>query len=251
MTEPDFSLFPVSRDSDPATSKIAEAMIHAKRPTQMLLILHCYLRGDLTDEQASDEAQIRHGWKRCADLRNAGLIEPTGRTIIGKAGTPVMVCKITRYGRWVIENSEADWTQGPVRKRRVAVADGTQEVGAQDQPALSRAQTADLEARVALADWTIAAEINEAYEAGESQGWERGYNEGIDAAQKRPGALLEAKHEGMLLGRKQQAQRTINLITQMRDQMKGKGPVEAHPIGCYVRHPACALDSVRKAQEVK
>jgi flagellar biosynthesis/type III secretory pathway protein FliH len=147
--------------------------------------------------------------------------------------------------------SEAELAQAPVVKRRVAVPDGTKGVGAQDQPALSRPQSDDLEARIEATDTSLAAMATEAYDEGDAAGFRRGYEQGIDAASKRPGAILEAKHEGVLAGRKQQAARTLALITEMRGQIKGKGPVEAHSMNCWQRHPMCAIDAIRKAQEIK
>jgi hypothetical protein len=128
---------------------------------------------------------------------------------------------------------------------------GTGRAGAQDQPARRSPQADDLEARVAAADIVLAGLATEAYEAGDMAGFQRGYEQGCDAASKRPGAILEAKHDGVLAGRKQQAARTMALITEMRQAMKGKGPVEVHSTTCWQRHPMCALDSIRKAQEIK
>lgn len=125
---------------------------------------------------------------------------------------------------------------------------GREKAGAQSQPAQTEAQTADLERRIRDTDTALAAMATEAYETGVDEGWRVGYDEGVSAAQKRPGALLEAKHLGVLEGRNQQAARTMNLISNMRQQVKGKGPVEAHPTGCWTRHPMCLLDSIAKAQ---
>jgi hypothetical protein len=143
------------------------------------------------------------------------------------------------------------------RETRAAgrVPAGTDKAGAQDQPAAPSPQTADLEARVEAADTALAAMATEAYEIGyglgNDMGWQQGYEAGVDAAQKRPGALLEAKHLGVVEGRKQQAARTLALTTQMRDAMKGRGPVEAHTNTCWMKHPACAIDAIVKAQVVK
>jgi hypothetical protein len=141
-------------------------------------------------------------------------------------------------------------TQPPGRVRAA-----TRKAGAQGQPTPSEPQTADLERRVEDADTALAAMATEAYEQGyclgRDEGWQKGYDQGVDAAQKRPGALLEAKHLGVLAGREQQAARTMALISNMRQQIKGKGPVEAHSATCWQRHPLCAIDSLAKAQVVK
>jgi hypothetical protein len=253
MTDPEIDLFPVSRTTDPSTSHMAERMIRAKRPSQMLRILREYMTSDMSDEQAAVAIGSTHhvSGRRCADLRNAGLIEDTGRRIMSSANTPVMVCRITDEGRRIISNTQADWTQTPAVMRRVAEPDGTVTVGAQGHPAAQSPQSADLEARVEDADTVLAGLVTEAYEAGEMAGFHRGYEQGCDAAMKRPGALLEAKQIGHLEGRKQQAARTMALITEMRQAMKGKGPVEVHSTTCWQRHPMCAIDSIRKAQEIR
>jgi hypothetical protein len=131
------------------------------------------------------------------------------------------------------------------------VPGGKDKAGAQDQPAAQSPQTADL----GIAEWVYAAEMTEAFEQGfglgHDNGWQVGYDQGVEAAQKRPGAVLDAKHEGVLAGRQQQAARTMALVSQMREAMKGRGPVEAHTTTCWMRHPQCALDAVAKAQAVE
>ena len=52
----------------------------------------------LTDEEAAQLAVVHHGWKRCADLRRLGFIEPTGDTRPTVAGVQAMVCRITAAG---------------------------------------------------------------------------------------------------------------------------------------------------------
>lgn len=88
----DFGLFaPVVRDSDPITSHAAHDYIKAKRGTLAATLLQVYLAyGPMTDREASVKAGVESGWKRCSDLRKAGLIVPTGE----ERGTPPqMVCK--------------------------------------------------------------------------------------------------------------------------------------------------------------
>lgn len=128
---------------------------------------------------------------------------------------------------------------------------GSGRVGSQVQSAPRSPQSDDLEARVEAADVVLAGLATEAYDRGNDDGFQRGYEQGIDAAIKRPGALKDAKHEGVIEGRRQQAARTMALITEMRASMKGRGPVEAHSTTCWQRHPMCAIDSIRKAQEIK
>lgn len=152
---------------------------------------------------------------------------------------------------YVLPHAVNDRPTRPFGRVRAA----TLEVGAQDQPAQTEAQRADLERRIRDTDTTLAAMATEAYEdghrVGRDEGWQRGYDQGVEAAQKRPGALLEAKHLGVLAGRQQQAARTMNLINNMRHEIKGRGPVEAHSIECWKRHPQCLLDSIAKAQVIK
>jgi hypothetical protein len=61
-------------------------------------------RDGYTDEEAAGVAHVSHVgyWKRCSELRNLGLIEDTGRTRPGVAGTPQMVCRITDRGLAVL-----------------------------------------------------------------------------------------------------------------------------------------------------
>lgn len=102
------TLPPVARKTDPITSKIAERLIAGKRPTQMSRLLNIYYNMDaLTDELAAEFAGISHqsATKRCADLRNAGLIEPTGELAYGQAGMPQRLCRITKAGIAVIEQA--------------------------------------------------------------------------------------------------------------------------------------------------
>lgn len=56
----------------------------------------------LTDEEASAHAALPIRscfWKRCGELRQAGLIAPTGEERKGDAGTPRIVCRITEAGK--------------------------------------------------------------------------------------------------------------------------------------------------------
>lgn len=95
---------PVARSTDPETSHIAERLITSRRPSQMLRLLAAYGTQPLTDEEASIITGVRHqsATKRCADLRNGGLIEPTGDTALGSARMPQRICRITDEGRRVL-----------------------------------------------------------------------------------------------------------------------------------------------------
>jgi hypothetical protein len=169
-------------------------------------------------------------------------------TNLHRAGTLArLVEKRDRCHVYVLADCVAERPTQPPGRVRAA----TSKAGAQGQPTPSEPQTADLERRIEDTDTALAAMATEAYETGVDEGWRVGYDEGVAAAQKRPGALLEAKHLGVLAGREQQAARTMALISNMRQQIKGKGPVEPHTTTCWQRHPLCAIDSLAKAQQVK
>lgn len=71
---------PIARATDAQTSHAGAARIEPKRGTQasqLLAIFRAYPRG-LTPKEAALYAAIPHGWKRVSDLKNAGLIAPTG-----------------------------------------------------------------------------------------------------------------------------------------------------------------------------
>lgn len=105
-----FGLFeqqPVTRTTDPETSHKAERQHAPKRETQAIKILRAYAYfGPMTDEQAAERAKIVGGWKRCADLRNAGLIAPTDRTAQTSMGAEARVCAITPKGEAILEARE-------------------------------------------------------------------------------------------------------------------------------------------------
>lgn len=75
----------------------------------MYRLLAAYEDYRLTDEQAADVVGVLHqsATKRCADLRNAGLIEPTGRTMLGSAQMPQRICQITDDGLRVLRERRA------------------------------------------------------------------------------------------------------------------------------------------------
>ena len=102
-----FGLFetqPATRTSDPETSHKAEVKNAPKRETQAVKILRAYAyHGPMTDERAAQVSGIVGGWKRCADLRNAGLIAPTSRTAQTSMGAEARVCAITTKGEAILE----------------------------------------------------------------------------------------------------------------------------------------------------
>lgn len=82
----------VARDADPITSHAGHDHIQPKRVSlaaTLLAIYKAYPDG-LTDREASQYAGIEGGWKRCADLRKAGLIRWTGAT---RGSPPQGVCE--------------------------------------------------------------------------------------------------------------------------------------------------------------
>lgn len=93
---------PLARDSDPETSH--KAAVQFKRDSIRHKLLRQYnynpaFADGLTDEEAAAVAYVGPGgWKRCSDLRNAGMIEPVG-TRTASTGAEVMVCKITFAGK--------------------------------------------------------------------------------------------------------------------------------------------------------
>jgi hypothetical protein len=94
------TLVPVARNTDPETSHAAAATVD--RRGQMALLLRQYAdRGPLTDLDAARAAGLHEeaGHKRGSDLRNAGLIAPTGETVVGPSGRRQRLCAITDDGR--------------------------------------------------------------------------------------------------------------------------------------------------------
>lgn len=99
-----------SRRSDPGTSHNAATAIKVKAGTQRAKLLLAFrdapttrLQGDLTDEEAMEDAEgvspVSEYAKRCSELRDAGLIEPTGETRKGASGVDRIVSVITDAGR--------------------------------------------------------------------------------------------------------------------------------------------------------
>lgn len=91
-----------ARRDDPKTShEGAEAVAYraGSHKAKLIEVFSRYPEG-LTDEEAASHANLlRAGyWKRCGELREDGLIEPTGDTRVGEAGVSRMVCRITAKG---------------------------------------------------------------------------------------------------------------------------------------------------------
>jgi len=105
-------LFPdQARTSDPSTSKSAarKSTNQMRWDSQAMKLLRSWnVYGWLTDEEAAGDANLQHVgyWKRCSDLRNAGLIEMTPTTRMSKrTGEEQHVSRITHLGRHVVATS--------------------------------------------------------------------------------------------------------------------------------------------------
>jgi hypothetical protein len=101
-----------SRNTDPGTSHAAARSVSVRAGTQRAkLLLTFYVDGQLaekpglTDEEAMEMSEgvspVSEFAKRCSELRDAGLIEPTGETRKGNAGVDRIVSAITDKGRTV------------------------------------------------------------------------------------------------------------------------------------------------------
>lgn len=101
-----FDDLPLFRNTDPDTSRqIRLSSVNS----QCMVLLSFYRQSSigLTDEQASQRAleaghAINGYWKRCSDLRRAGLIEDIGVRRELSSGSKGMVCVITEAGREVL-----------------------------------------------------------------------------------------------------------------------------------------------------
>ena len=100
------------RSTDPATSAKAARSVAVRAGSQAAKLLAVYAahitRGDLTDDEAADHAGLLVipgccWWHRCSDLRDRGLIAPTGSRISTLTGEERMTCKITDAG-WSLAN---------------------------------------------------------------------------------------------------------------------------------------------------
>lgn len=111
---PDPPLSPVGRTiparrTDPATSHAA-TLTPIKARTQRAKLLESFgllsAAEGITDEEAMEKATgvspLSEYAKRCSELREAGLIEPTGATRKGGNGKDRIVSKITEEGHRVL-----------------------------------------------------------------------------------------------------------------------------------------------------
>lgn len=89
----------LSRTTDPETSKAAAVRVDAAFMRGKLLAV--FARGEHTAEEASRAAGYTPAdgaWKRVSDLKNLGLIEPTGTTRTASSGREQAVMRVTAKG---------------------------------------------------------------------------------------------------------------------------------------------------------
>lgn len=92
---------PRARQSDPSTSHDGVRAVSLRAGTQAARLARAYRdAGELTDDEAGQIAGLRDAgyWKRCSDLRRAGIIEPTGETRPGRSGEQQRICRLTPLG---------------------------------------------------------------------------------------------------------------------------------------------------------
>lgn len=97
---------PLARATDPETSQRGAADVRIRSMSQKHLLLGAYLAAGedgLTDDQAGRYSGLslnpRCGyWKRCSELRAAGLIGRTGVVGLSDTGNDADVCAITPAG---------------------------------------------------------------------------------------------------------------------------------------------------------
>lgn len=90
-----------ARASDPSTSRAAARDVSFRAGSQKAKLLGAFAEGEYTDEEAAVRAGLSLRscfWKRCGELRDAGLIEFTGQTRRGSAGSACGVSRITEQG---------------------------------------------------------------------------------------------------------------------------------------------------------
>ncbi len=99
-------LLPVARKVDPVTSHMAGANVQRRVNGQKWRLLLAYAGAEdgLTDEQAAMVAGLADvrgccWWKRCSELRELGMIRPTGMKRMSTLGELRQVCGITDDGR--------------------------------------------------------------------------------------------------------------------------------------------------------
>lgn len=101
---------PTFRARDPLTSIQAGVSVTFRATSQKALLLAEYEKAGsagLTDEEAGIRSGLRDKracyWRRCSDLREMLLIEPTLETRRSSAGELQGVCIITELGRQVMD----------------------------------------------------------------------------------------------------------------------------------------------------
>jgi hypothetical protein len=100
------------RASDPSTSRAAAMATPGRKRTHRYELLRAYALGPATDFAAGALAGIEYHERsrRGADLRRAGLIEPTGDLAPSPMGKPARVCAITDAGRAALGKGNNDGT---------------------------------------------------------------------------------------------------------------------------------------------
>jgi hypothetical protein len=92
-----------ARRDDYATSRAGAESVKYRAGSQKAKLLAAFASSaGLTDEQAATQAGLSMRscfWKRCGELRDAGLIIFTGEQRVGSSGTPCGVSEITTAGR--------------------------------------------------------------------------------------------------------------------------------------------------------
>ena len=101
-----------ARATDPLTSKIAAAMREAPRSNHRVKLLEVFSQSatPLSDREAfrfTDLPEHSCWWKRCSELRQAGLIKAVGIKICTETKTPVRLCRVTDHGRILLGQREA------------------------------------------------------------------------------------------------------------------------------------------------
>ena len=96
-----FDDLPLFRNTDPQGSVNGAKHVKPRQGSQAMRLLAIYAENPimgLTDEEASSQAGILHGWKRCSDLRRLGYIEDAATMRETTSGVMAMVCRITQAG---------------------------------------------------------------------------------------------------------------------------------------------------------
>lgn len=93
-----------SRRTDPETSHIGEKQVAMRATSQKYQLLSAYAAyGVMNSEHAAHLAGLSPlscYWKRCSELcLDMGYLEDTGKTELGRAGSPRIVYRITDAGQ--------------------------------------------------------------------------------------------------------------------------------------------------------